>query len=178
LREKGEKGKGGKEKNPPPSQLATRVLTKLYESLTSGSAILLGRPARPLQRNMRGMPRIQPPGETDSHRQAGVDRRCSPGNALLSGLKRTYSRSPKEAFPLLKDNSLTDRLLPFDFSAFLPLEFKAFDLIPGLEKEIRGAALVLKIKGPEKNGVGPGKNGSIFRLNPPPTAESCLTLSG
>jgi ADP-heptose:LPS heptosyltransferase len=91
---------------------------------------------------------------------------------LLSGLKRAYPRShitwvvDKEALPLLKNNPWIDRLLSFDFSALLPLEFEAFDLILGLEKEARGAALVSKIKAPEKRGFGLGKNGNIFPLNP------------
>ena len=66
----------------------------------------------------------------------------------------------------MKNNPRIDRLLPFDFSALLPLEFEAFDLILGLEKEARGAALVSKIKAPEKRGFGLGENGNIFPLNP------------
>jgi heptosyltransferase-2 len=91
---------------------------------------------------------------------------------LLSGLKRAYPRShitwivDKEAFPLLQNISLIDRLLPFDFSSLLPLEEEIFDLIIGLEKEPRGAALVSKFKGREKKGFGLGSEGSIFPLQP------------
>src|SRR5512147_2742797 len=47
---------------------------------------------------------------------------------LLTGLKRAYPQShitwvvDKEALPLLKSNPSIDRLLPFDFSALMPLE--------------------------------------------------------
>ena len=102
---------------------------------------------------------------------------------LLTGLKRAYPRShitwvvDKEALPLLKNNPWIDRLLPFDFSALLPLEFEAFDLILGLEKEVRGAALVSKIKGTEKRGFGLGENGNIFPLNPASEYAFFLGLS-
>jgi len=102
---------------------------------------------------------------------------------LLPGLKRAYPRShitwvvDKEALPLLKNNPLIDRLLPFDFSALLPLEFEAFDLILGLEKETRGAALVSKIKATEKRGFGLGENGNIFPLNPASEYAFFLGLS-
>jgi len=102
---------------------------------------------------------------------------------LLSGLKRVYPRShitwvvDQEALPLLKNNPLIDRLLPFDFSALLPLEGEAFDLILGLEKEVRGAALVSKIKALEKRGFGLGENGNIFPLNPASEYAFFLGLS-
>ena len=102
---------------------------------------------------------------------------------LLTGLKRAYPRShitwvvDQEALPLLKNNPWIDRLLPFDFSALLPLEFEAFDLILGLEKEVRGAALVSKIKGTEKRGFGLGENGNIFPLNPASEYAFFLGLS-
>ncbi len=89
---------------------------------------------------------------------------------LLSGLKRAYPQShitwivDKEAFPLLQKISFIDRLLPFDFSSLLPLELETFDLIIGLEKEPRGAALVSKFQGREKKGFGLGPEGNIFPL--------------
>lgn len=90
---------------------------------------------------------------------------------LLSGLKRAYPQShitwvvDKEAYPLLKNISLIDRLLPFDFPSLLPLEMETFDLIIGLEKEPRGAALVSKFRGREKKGFGLGPKGNVFHLN-------------
>ena len=102
---------------------------------------------------------------------------------LLPGLKRVYPQShitwvvDKEALPLLKNNPLIDRLLPFDFSALLPLEFESFDLILGLEKEAQGAALVSKIRATEKRGFGLGENGNIFPLNPASEYAFFLGLS-
>lgn len=102
---------------------------------------------------------------------------------LLAGLKRAYPRSyitwvvDKEALPLLKNNPLIDRLLAFDYSALLPLELESFDLILGLEKEARGAALVSKIKAMEKRGFGLGENGNIFPLNPASEYAFFLGLS-
>jgi len=90
---------------------------------------------------------------------------------LLSGLKRAYPRShitwvvDKEAYPLLKNISLIDRLLPFDFPSLLPLELETFDLIIGLEKEPRGAALVSKCRGQKKKGFGLGPEGNVRPLN-------------
>ena len=89
---------------------------------------------------------------------------------LLFGLKRAYPQShitwivDKEAFPLLRNIALIDRLLPFDYASLLPLEQETFDLIIGLEKEPRGAALVSKFKGREKKGFGLGPEGNIFPL--------------
>jgi heptosyltransferase-2 len=102
---------------------------------------------------------------------------------LLPGLKRAYPQShitwvaDPGALPLLKDNPLIDRLLPFDFASLLPLEGETFDLILGLEKEPRGAALVSKIKAMEKRGFGLGENGNIFPLNPASEYAFLLGLS-
>ena len=89
---------------------------------------------------------------------------------LLSGLKRAYPQShitwivDKEAFPLLRNIALIDRLLRFDYASLLPLEQETFDLIIGLEKEPRGAALVSKFKGRVKKGFGLGPEGNILPL--------------
>jgi ADP-heptose:LPS heptosyltransferase len=90
---------------------------------------------------------------------------------LLTGLKRAYPQShitwvvDKEAHPLLKNNPLIDRLLTFDFASTLPLEVECFDLVIGLEKEPRGAALVSRVQAAEKKGFGLGPEGSLYPLN-------------
>jgi ADP-heptose:LPS heptosyltransferase len=90
---------------------------------------------------------------------------------LLTGLKRAYPRShitwvvDKEASSLLKNNPLIDRLLPFDSASTLPLEVEGFDLVIGLEKEPRGAALVSRVRAAEKKGFGLGPEGSLYPLN-------------
>jgi ADP-heptose:LPS heptosyltransferase len=90
---------------------------------------------------------------------------------LLTGLKRAYPQShitwvvDKEASPLLKNNPLIDRLLLFDFASALPLEVESFDLVVGLEKEPRGAALVSRVRAAEKKGFGLGPEGSLYPLN-------------
>ncbi len=90
---------------------------------------------------------------------------------LLTGLKRAYPQShitwvvDREAYPLLKNNSLIDRLLPYEFATLYPLESEGFDLVIGLEKEIRGAALVSKVRGREKKGFGLGEAGNVYPLN-------------
>lgn len=92
--------------------------------------------------------------------------------SLLTGLKRTYPQShitwvvDREAQPLLKNNPYIDRLLPFDFAPLLPLEAETFDLVIGLEKEPRGAAIVSKAKAKEKRGFALGPEGNPFPLNP------------
>ena len=90
---------------------------------------------------------------------------------LLSGLKRAYPQShitwvvDKEALSLLKNNPHIDRLLPFDLPSLLPLELETFDLVIGLEKEPRGAALASKVQAREKKGFGLGPEGNVFPLN-------------
>jgi ADP-heptose:LPS heptosyltransferase len=90
---------------------------------------------------------------------------------LLTGLKRAYPQShitwvvDQEAQPLLKNNPCIDRLLSFDFASLLPLEAEAFDLVIGLEKEPRGAAIVSKVKAKEKRGFSLGPEGNPFPLN-------------
>jgi ADP-heptose:LPS heptosyltransferase len=90
---------------------------------------------------------------------------------LLTGLKRAYPQShitwvvDREAQPLLKNNPYIDRLLSFDFASLLPLEAEAFDLVIGLEKEPRGAAIVSKVKAKEKRGFSLGPEGNPFPLN-------------
>jgi heptosyltransferase-2 len=102
---------------------------------------------------------------------------------LLSGLKRTYPQShitwvvDKEALPLLKDNPYIDRLLTFDFSSLGPLDLETFDLVIGLEKEPRGAALASKVKAQEKKGFGLGPEGNVFPLNPASEYAFFLGLS-
>jgi heptosyltransferase-2 len=102
---------------------------------------------------------------------------------LLSGLKRAYPQShitwvaDKEALPLLKDNPYIDRLLTFDFSSLGPLDLETFDLVIGLEKEPRGAALASKVKAHEKKGFGLGPEGNVFPLNPASEYAFFLGLS-
>jgi ADP-heptose:LPS heptosyltransferase len=90
---------------------------------------------------------------------------------LLSGLKRAYPQShitwvvDREALPLLKNNPHIDRLLPFDFPSVLPLESETFDLVIGLEKEVRGAALASKVQAAEKRGFALGPEGSVYPVN-------------
>ena len=90
---------------------------------------------------------------------------------LLSGLKRKYPQShitwvvSKEAAPLLKNNLLIDRLIPFDFVSLLPLAEEVFDMVIGLEKEPPGAALTSRVKAPVKKGFGLSVEGNVYPLN-------------
>jgi ADP-heptose:LPS heptosyltransferase len=102
---------------------------------------------------------------------------------LLSGLKRAYPQShitwvvDKEALPLLRGNPYIDRLLAFDFSSLGPLDLETFDLVIGLEKEPRGAALASKVKAGERKGFGLGPEGNVFPLNPASEYAYFLGLS-
>jgi heptosyltransferase-2 len=90
---------------------------------------------------------------------------------LLSGLKRAYPQShitwvvDKEGLPLLRNNPFIDRLLTFDFPSLVPLDLETFDLLIGLEKEPRGAAVASKVKAREKKGFGLGPEGNVYPLN-------------
>ena len=102
---------------------------------------------------------------------------------LLSGLKRKYPLShitwvvDKGALPLLKQNPYIDRLLAFDFFSLGPLDLETFDLVIGLEKEPRGAALTSKVKAHEKKGFGLGPEGNVYPLNPASEYAYFLGLS-
>jgi heptosyltransferase-2 len=90
---------------------------------------------------------------------------------LLGALKRVYPQShitwvvDREGQPLLKNNALIDRLLIFDWPSLFPLEAETFDLIIGLEKEPRGAAVVSRVRAREKRGFALGPEGNPFPLN-------------
>ena len=102
---------------------------------------------------------------------------------LLTGLKRAYPRShitwvvEREAQPLLENNPYIDRLLPFNFASLLSLEAQTFDLVVGLEKEPRGAAIVSRVKAKVKRGFGLGPEGNPFPLNPSSEYAFFLGLS-
>ncbi len=175
--------------NPPPVPICTlhfTICNPLFEDMNSwrlDCRYFIGdRPCR-FKRICEGCPEYSPMGKRILIVKLAAIGDVLRTTPLLSGLKRAYPRShitwvvDKEALPLLKNNPLIDRLLPFDFPALLPLEFEAFDLIFGLEKEARGAALVSKIKAPEKRGFGLGENGNIFPLNPASEYAFFLGLS-
>ncbi|HSR10244.1 MAG TPA: glycosyltransferase family 9 protein [Thermodesulfobacteriota bacterium] len=90
---------------------------------------------------------------------------------ILAGIKREHPRShitwvvDKEAYPLLKNNPVIDRLLPFDFPSTLSLDQEQFDLVLGLEKEVRGAALTSRVRGEVKKGFGLTPEGTVAPLN-------------
>ncbi|HCX89960.1 MAG: glycosyl transferase [Deltaproteobacteria bacterium CG12_big_fil_rev_8_21_14_0_65_43_10] len=90
---------------------------------------------------------------------------------ILRGFKRKHPEShitwltDKNAYGLLQENPLIDRLLVFNAESILQLEVEEFDLLLCLDKEPRATALAVKVKAKEKLGFGMSPEGRVFPLN-------------
>lgn len=91
---------------------------------------------------------------------------------LLSALKEKYPTShitwvvDRPSYDLLKRNKEIDRLIAFGPEIRMQLEVEEFDLVLGLDKDPRAAALSTLVKAREKKGFGLSTLGNIFPLNP------------
>ena len=91
---------------------------------------------------------------------------------LLTPLKEKYPSShitwvvDRASYDLLKRNKKIDRLLEFNPDNRMQLEVEEFDLLLGLDKDPRAAALSVRVKAREKKGFGLSAFGNIFPLNP------------
>ena len=70
-----------------------------------------------------------------------------------------------DAIPLLRYNSLIDRLLPFEPVSWLELEACEFDLLLNFEKETRALALAKRVSAREKRGFAPSPHGTLDIFN-------------
>jgi heptosyltransferase-2 len=90
---------------------------------------------------------------------------------LLSELKSRHPEShitwvvEAPSFGLLYGLDNIDRLFSYNDEVCRQLEVEKFDLILSLDKDIRTAALAMKIEGSEKKGFGLSAFGNIFPLN-------------
>ncbi len=91
---------------------------------------------------------------------------------MLSELKRRYPEShitwvvEAPSFGLLNGLQNIDRLFAYSDEVCRRLEVEKFDLVLSLDKDVRVAALAMKVEGVEKKGFGLSTFGNIFPLNP------------
>lgn len=92
--------------------------------------------------------------------------------ALLPALRRafpdtflTWVTAPSAA-PVLENNPLLDRVMPYDFETVSILGAMEFDLVINLDKTMRSAALARAVGGAEKRGFGLTRAGAIEPLGP------------
>ena len=90
---------------------------------------------------------------------------------ILPALKRKYDPcfitwiTDSNAIPVLKLNSLIDRLLPFDFPSTLGLQSEKFDLLINFEKEDAALALSKLVSADKKMGFAPSEYGTLSIYN-------------
>lgn len=91
---------------------------------------------------------------------------------ILTPLKEKYPVShitwvvDRASYDLLKRNKKIDRLMELTPETRMLLEVEEFDLLLGLDKDPRAAALSMLLKAREKKGFGLSARGNIFPLNP------------
>ncbi|MBN2199442.1 MAG: glycosyltransferase family 9 protein [Candidatus Aminicenantes bacterium] len=90
---------------------------------------------------------------------------------LLPGLRRKYPDTfltwltDPESVPLLENNPLIDRILPFSLESVLSLLVERIDAVICLDKEPELAALATRLNAPEKYGFGLNAQGRLVPLN-------------
>jgi len=91
---------------------------------------------------------------------------------ILSELKYRFPESnitwvvEAASYSLLNGIETIDRLFAYSDEVCRQLEVEKFDLVLSLDKDIRVAALAMKVKAEEKKGFGLSSFGNIFPLNP------------
>ncbi|MBV6514283.1 MAG: hypothetical protein FMNOHCHN_03886 [Ignavibacteriaceae bacterium] len=91
--------------------------------------------------------------------------------ARLPGLKRKFPDSTiywitlKIAAPLLQNNPLIDKVLPYDFESLSILQSMEFDYVMCSDKSQRSCAILNLVPGKHKLGFGLDPNGKIIPLN-------------
>jgi ADP-heptose:LPS heptosyltransferase len=101
---------------------------------------------------------------------------------FLPGLKRKYPHSfltwltDADSLPLLENNPLIDRLLPFNLESVLPLLAERFEVVICLDKEPALIALATRIEAGQKFGFGMNPEGNLIPLNAAARYAYCLGL--
>lgn len=91
--------------------------------------------------------------------------------AQLPGLKRKFPDSTiywitlKIAAPLLQNNPLIDKVLPYDFESLSILQAMEFDYVMCSDKSQRSCAILNLVKSKHKLGFGLDSNGKIIPMN-------------
>ncbi|MEI7811020.1 MAG: glycosyltransferase family 9 protein [Ignavibacteria bacterium] len=92
--------------------------------------------------------------------------------AQLAGLKRKFPESTvywvtlKPTVPLLQNNPLVDKAMPYDFETLSVLSCMEFDYVMNVDKSQRSGALALSIKAKHRLGFGINEDGRIIPFNP------------
>lgn len=92
--------------------------------------------------------------------------------AQLHGLKRKFPESTvywvtlKSTIPLLQNNPLIDKAMPYDFETISILSQMEFDYVMNVDKSMRSGALALSVRAKHRLGFGINSNGQIIPLNP------------
>ncbi len=91
--------------------------------------------------------------------------------SLLPAIKRKYPQSHiswitlKNAFPLLQNNPLLDRILVWEPENWLILQQQHFDIVLNVDKSQRSGAFAMSLHADEKLGFGVNDRGQIVPLN-------------
>ncbi|MCK9279651.1 MAG: lipopolysaccharide heptosyltransferase family protein [Melioribacteraceae bacterium] len=91
--------------------------------------------------------------------------------AQLPLLKKKYPESTiywitlKNAYGLLLNNPLLDKIYQYDFESLSILEHIKFDLVLNVDKSQRSSALLMSMNSKEKLGFGLSENGKIVPMN-------------
>lgn len=91
--------------------------------------------------------------------------------AILPALKRKYPKSyliwvtESPSIPLLENNPLIDRVMPFDFNTFMALKNIRFDLVLNADKSQISAGFAMEMNGTKKMGFRMGPSGALMPFN-------------
>jgi heptosyltransferase-2 len=91
--------------------------------------------------------------------------------AQLQGIKRKFPESTiwwvtlPITVPLLHNNPLVDKVLPYDFETISILSQMEFDYVMNVDKSLRSGALAQSVKAKDYLGFGINTNGKIIPLN-------------
>ncbi len=87
--------------------------------------------------------------------------------AALKPIKRKYPKSKiiwvteKSAIPILQNNPLIDKVMPFNFETYLTLKNLKFDIIYNVDKSARAASLAMELNSKIKKGFKVNRFGAI-----------------
>lgn len=88
--------------------------------------------------------------------------------AILPALKRKYPVSyliwvtEASSIPLLENNPLIDRVMPFDFNTFMALKKIRFDLVLNADKSLPSAGFAMEMTGKKRMGFRTGPSGAVI----------------
>lgn len=91
--------------------------------------------------------------------------------AILPAVKRKYPGAiltwltDKSSMPVLQENSLIDRLIPYDEGTIASLRRERFDVVLNIDKDLRSAALTNQLRALQTFGFALWREGVIYPVN-------------